>query len=803
MNRILKWTLGILLTVLVLASLAAAALMFWIDPNLFRDDFERLAAKQGVVLTLDGDLGWRFWPELQIVSRDTRIAAPDAPEQAIATFDELSVAVALMPLLDKRVVIRGLAADGVAANLAVDKDGIGNWSQLGKAGPAGVDGEPAPPANPSPSAPPREAGDIQADEGGLNLGIEKLSLSNSALHYQDARSGQQIDISDLNLSGENIQLGGGSFPLKVSAKLALKDSTQQLNGDFQFEGNLGSSSDFSRIELSNSQLATQLKRRQGDLSQDITAQLAAAATVIVSDAGGVEVPLLDLKQGQIAYQDGSNDLRVSDLSLASTLVPGTQPLSLSANIDAKTANGSYHTPLTVSGQYQLSPAMDALDVKDLSLTLKPGGETVTLTGHSAVNFAPLTYRGALKLGAFNPKQLAKYLAVTLPEMASAKALTLADLSLSFDGNQQRLRVSDLILRLDASEFTGAATVPLSGDAPYTASIKGDVLTLDDYLPPKSAGSTDQPAASDSATDDASPIDLSALKDLNLKLDLAVGQLRYSNIPLSSLKLGINAQGGKLSVVPLSGTVYDSPFNASATVDASQAMYRYQIQGNTQQLPVGQLLKDLALEERLSGKSDVDLNLSARGNTVGAIESSLDGNVVLKGRQFQFQGINVERAFCRLVATVQQETFNPEGWPAFTTFSDSTTKISFKDGVAKVEKLDAGVSRLNLTGEGKINLRKSAFDMVFNTKLTGNSEGLSCVVKNKNLLNRAIPIRCKSEFDKVGALSCLPDPRVAEDIAKEKIKDKVDEKAKEVIQKKLGTEKGEAAKQIFNQLFKKN
>lgn len=814
MNRTLKWILGILVAALATVSLAAAALIFWIDPNLFRDDFERLAARQGVVLNLGGELGWRFWPELQIVSRNTSIAAPDAPTQPLAKFDELSVAVAVMPLLNKQVVVRGLAADGLEANLSVDKNGIGNWSQLGKRG-SQVDSQ----VNSAPVSPPTEKtatkaatsskGDEDSSEGGLNIGIDKLDIRNSAVRYRDARSEQSIEITNLNLSGENIALSGdgqpvSTFPLSISADLALRDPAQQVTAKLSLQGDLGSNDAFNQFEVSNSQIKTEVKRTQGELSQQISAQLTAAIKVMLPSESSPQISVLDVKQGQLAYQDPANDLRLSDISLNTTLLPGPpQAISLSANISAKSASGDYTTPLALTGKYQLSPAMDALSVTDLNLSLKPGGESVILSGSSEVNFAPLTYSGTLKLGTFNPRQLAKYLAITLPEMANPKALTLADASLAFDGNDERLQVNNLVLRLDASKFTGSATVPFTGNAPYVASIKGDVLTVDDYLPPKSESGPAEGADKNSGDSDA-PIDLSALQDLKLKLDLKMGQLRYSDIPLSTVQLGVNAQGGKLTVNPLSGTVYDSPFSATATVDASQSNYRYQIQGNTQQLPVGQLLKDLGVEERLSGKSDVDLNLSARGKTVSAIENSLDGNILLKGKQFQFQGINVEKAFCRLVATVQGETFNAEGWPAFTNFSDSTTKVSFKQGVAKVEKLDAGVSRLNLTGEGKVNLRKSAFDMVFNTKLTGNSgEGLSCVVKNKNLLNRAIPIRCKSEFDKVGALSCLPDPRVAEDIAKEKIKDKVDEKAKEVIQEKLGTEKGEAAKQIFNQLFKKN
>ncbi|MFT6593506.1 MAG: AsmA protein, partial [Zhongshania sp.] len=202
-------------------------------------------------------------------------------------------------------------------------------------------------------------------------------------------------------------------------------------------------------------------------------------------------------------------------------------------------------------------------------------------------------------------------------------------------------------------------------------------------------------------------------------------------------------------------------------------------------------------------SDVSFNLSTSGTSVAGLKKHLDGNIDLTAQQLRLSNMNIEKAFCQLVARFQQETFDATNWPLYSDLKDTSTKIVIKDGIAKIETLKSGVTKLGLSGNGKINLNDDTFDVVINTRLAqADQNEMACKINNDKLLNRDIPIRCKAAFDKVGATSCLPDFRVIEDIAKEKAKDKIDEKAKELIEKKMGGENGEAAKQLFNQFFKK-
>jgi AsmA protein len=275
------------------------------------------------------------------------------------------------------------------------------------------------------------------------------------------------------------------------------------------------------------------------------------------------------------------------------------------------------------------------------------------------------------------------------------------------------------------------------------------------------------------------------------------------VPFKNIVLHSTAKQGLSKVAPFKGLVYDSPFNLDAQLDTRSKVASFKVNADSTQLPLGKLLTDLKITEEIAGNSNVKLALASSGNTVTAAKQNLDGNIDLSAQKMRLNNMNIERAFCQLVTRLQQETFDPNNWPLFSDLTDTSTKITITKGVAKIETLQAGVTKLALSGQGKVDLNSEAFDVVLNTRLAQvDQDAMACKINNEKLLNRDIPIRCKASFGKIDAKSCLPDFRVIEDIAKEKAKNKIEEKTTEALDKKLGGEKGEAAKQLFNQFFKK-
>ncbi|MBU0538400.1 MAG: AsmA family protein, partial [Gammaproteobacteria bacterium] len=94
MGRAVKYLIITIVSVVLIAVLAAASLAFWIDPNIFKDDIEKLAAEQGLTLQLEGDLAWQVFPNIQIVINGASVAPENEAE--MMRFDKAQLSVALM-----------------------------------------------------------------------------------------------------------------------------------------------------------------------------------------------------------------------------------------------------------------------------------------------------------------------------------------------------------------------------------------------------------------------------------------------------------------------------------------------------------------------------------------------------------------------------------------------------------------------------------------------------------------------------------------------------------------------------------
>jgi AsmA protein len=89
-----KLVLKILGVILALIFVAVVSLLLFFDPNMFKPRIEAMAREQGVALNIDGNLGWRLWPNLGVEVNGIRVAAVSAPEDQIAQLRRASLLLA-------------------------------------------------------------------------------------------------------------------------------------------------------------------------------------------------------------------------------------------------------------------------------------------------------------------------------------------------------------------------------------------------------------------------------------------------------------------------------------------------------------------------------------------------------------------------------------------------------------------------------------------------------------------------------------------------------------------------------------
>ncbi|MBB5186881.1 AsmA protein [Zhongshania antarctica] len=798
MPSALKYTLIGLLSVVILAGSALAALVFLIDPNIFKGEIEKLAADQGLVLRLDGDLSWQVFPNIQIAVGEASLATPassDAASAEIVRFTQAQLAVALKPLLQKQLVIQGVKLSGLNANLMVDKNGVGNWSKIG---------------NQTQTA---EATPSEKNSATQDLGIQKLQLDNSTVHYVNAQTGQDILLENLALSGENIQLNNTEFPLRLSSEIHFKDAQQNLAADIELNTKLQINDTLDNFMVNDGDIRLSAEHSNTQAKLSAKTRLKLTATANMKDALVWSLSNLDVQDTSLQYsaKDGT-ELRLKSLDLTGTLQPGGEPglLRLQSELSySAPKQPAINTQVTLASTLSIDSALNQINSTGTVFTTTIGDETISIKGDAKATIEPLSYQASVLLSPANFRKIANTLAISLPEMAEANSLSKVGVNATINGDDKLIAISGLNATLDTSTISGDISLPLGEGKLTKLALNIDKINVDHYLPlpaketapANSKGKTSAPTPSPSSDEIALPRDM--LNSLNIDANIGAGELIISQLPFKNLKLKLSAKQGITQLSPVSGLVYDSPFKIAAEIDTRATAAKFQFKADSKQLPIGKVLTALEISQELSGLSDVDLNLSTSGATISGLKKNLDGNIVLAAQQLRLNNMNIERAFCQLVNRLQQETFDPNNWPLYTDLKDTTTKIVITKGIAKIEQLNAGVTKLALRGDGKVDLTSDSFDVVLNTRLAqADQDAMVCKINNEKLLNRDIPIRCKASFDSVGATSCLPDFRVIEDIAKEKAKNKVEEKAQELIDRKMGGENGEAAKQLFNQFFKK-
>jgi AsmA protein len=201
MSRVVKITGILVAAAIAVAIFAAIVFVLVFDPNDYKDKIsEGVKEATGRELVIEGDLSLSLFPWLAIEMGRTELGnAAGFDDTPFASFESARLSVRVMPLLLQRQVVVGTAAlDSLKVNLQVRKDGKGNWEDFGEAGAA------------EPETPEPQAGETTA-----TIDVASVAVTDAALTYTDASTGDRYELTELNLTsgriaaGEAVPLDGG------------------------------------------------------------------------------------------------------------------------------------------------------------------------------------------------------------------------------------------------------------------------------------------------------------------------------------------------------------------------------------------------------------------------------------------------------------------------------------------------------------------------------------------------------------------------------------------------------------------
>jgi AsmA protein len=290
-------------------------------------------------------------------------------------------------------------------------------------------------------------------------------------------------------------------------------------------------------------------------------------------------------------------------------------------------------------------------------------------------------------------------------------------TLQYDARTAHL--SGLDARIDDSTLRGNAAVTNLTTGAMRFDLAIDHLDLDRYLgPAHSSRSAAVPSPAVAAASKQPPAELptSALKTLQLNGRLMLGSAVVYGMKLSQVEVGLAANGGVLHISPAAAKLYGGTSSGDVTLDAHSAVPVLHLNESLAGVEIQPLLTDFAKLDRVSGRGNVGLNVTARGNTTAALMRTLDGHAAMNLTNGALQGIDLWSAINSAVALAERHSAPSQGLGNRTPFDVFKASADLVNGVATTKDLDIASGDLRVTGQGTANLVTEAIDYHVNAAI---------------------------------------------------------------------------------------
>jgi AsmA protein len=636
--KLLKYALYLLATVLAVAVAVAGYVAATFDPNAYKDDLVTLIKdKTQRTLTIEGDIGLTFFPKIGVKLGRTALSEYRS-ETEFAGIERARVALALLPLLSRKVVVDEVVVEGLRATVIKRKDGSTNLDDL-----LGGDEEPAQ-ATPPPAA--------EAPAQPIKLDVQGMRISNAALTFRDEQAGVQYAVTALTLETGRISPG---VPTEFNLAARLQASSPQIDLNARLQGQLDAKLDAQAFTVTNLRAAVDGRHATDRIDVTLDAPSLTATPQQVSAA--VIGLTLKTKGPQL---DSNAAVKVSGLEAsAKTAKMAELAVDLNAKQAENAVQGRLVTPLAADLETQtvVLPAITGkFDIRSPATPVQP--LTVTLAG---------------KANADLKKQSAN---------------------------------ADLALKVDQSSIK--ATLGMSGFAQprlrFDAAV--DRLDLGRYASTEAQAREQKPAA---GGQEEAPIDLSALKTLNLAGRLRIGELVAAKVKVSNVQIDVQAQGGRLEINPLLADLYQGRVRGAIGVDANRN--QFSVKQSLSSVAIGPLLKDALAQDLLEGRGDIAFDLTAAGATVSALKRSLSGGANLKLADGAIKGVNLAQSLrnAKNTLSLNKDSETAAALGEKTDFSELVASFSIRNGKARNEDLSVKSPFLRLNGAGDVDIVQGRLD----------------------------------------------------------------------------------------------
>lgn len=732
MAKPLKILLAILGTAVLLLLAVVIALPLLFDPNDYRAEIAAAVRKETGRDFAVGEVRLAVFPWINLQLKDVSLGNAEGFGGApMLTVRRAEVGARLMPLLrEKRIEASTVKLEGAVINLAVLADGRNNWQDLA----------PLPPADAPVTTP-------TLGERMRPLDIEGVTLGEVQLVFQDARTSQRIQLSELSLKTGRLK---GNDPFEISGRFKADVKAPASKAALEFASTVtldAASGDVlltaPQLKLDASQpgrqpLAVALALQTESLAYaQATRQLTAARPLQLDlqslVLGAADQPLLSARgrlgtglMADLAQQRHSLKGLDTELQLAGSALPGGKPTTLTVKADLLADLAAQRATLT-----GLQLGLLGLRASAAQWQLAP------LSGEAGL-------KGDLTLASFSPRTLMAQLGIAVPATADAQVLQNASLSGQLTASAKTAAIQTLRLKLDDTTLTGELSLRDFATQALSFALSADQLDADRYLPPPLKpvlGAEATPAAK--ADLNAMQLPVAMLDQLNAQGTLQVASLKLKKLKLANVRLKLDGARGAIHRQQLSANLYggSADVNLSVAPGAKHAL-RLALSG----INAGPLLKDFLDSDKLSGRGSMTLEVTTAGATVGAVRRALDGTLNFNLVDGAVKGFNLGKVLRDGQALLAAQAPAASAAPQSTDFAELRGAGVIRNGVLKSDQLSAKNPLIRLEGAGEVDLVNETLNYLAKPTLVNTASGQGGK-ERVDLSGIVVPIRISGAWAK--------------------------------------------------------
>lgn len=260
-------------------------------------------------------------------------------------------------------------------------------------------------------------------------------------------------------------------------------------------------------------------------------------------------------------------------------------------------------------------------------------------------------------------------------------------------------LTNVNVELDGNVAEGVMTYTNNGRQSLQATLAAGALDFTPYV------STIRLLASGAHDWNRNLFDLNSLSTTDLDMRLSAARVTVGSTRLGRTALGANLRGGTLALSIAEAQAYGGIAKGSLGIARSDAAADVKAEFQLTDVDLQACASELFGINKLSGRGNLTISLTASGSSPFGLAQSLDGTATLTGHDGAINGFNVEQLLRRLERRPLSGAGNFRS--GSTPYDNLNISLKFSDGIATADnvRIDGPATRLTLSGTASVPSRE--------------------------------------------------------------------------------------------------